>query len=317
MTFGPNVQSEVRDRIPPFIRERLGSDNDTVIGFVTLSPIFLLLIFVVFIPVAWAVYTSFFSVNTLSRAREFTGLSNYQHLLFQDATFWASMWRAFYFAVGSTLFQLALAIPTAILLNRKLKGVAIARAVALLPYLIPTIVVGMTFTWMMHPELGIFSNMAQWSGLADRPVSFFGSSNIAMPSLIVANSWKFVAFMTMIFLARLQSIPDNHYEAAKMCGANAYELFRDVTLPNLRSVILLALLLRGIFMFNKFDIIWILTEGGPANATTTLPVFVYKMAFVNYNMGEALAASTILFVFLVAAGIVYLRFFNPAEEVET
>ena len=290
--------------------------REQLFGLGFLAPVILLLTIVIFIPIVMAVYNSLFSISTLSPQQEWVGLANYVGLL-QDSMFWQSMGHSVYFAVGSTLLQLALALPTALLLNKELKGVAVARAIALLPYLIPTIVVGMTFTWMLHPQLGVVSILAQQLGISDSPVYFFGSTQFAMPSLIVANSWKFTAFMVMMFLARLQSIPDSFYESAKMCGANSWEQFRDITLPNLRSVILLVLLLRGIWMFNKFDIIWILTQGGPQNATTTLPVYIYEIAFVNFNLGRALAASTFLFVVLIVVGIIYLSVFNPADEVDS
>lgn len=311
------IGTTIAERIPARIRNRVSANDERVIGIVSLLPTVLLISVVAFIPILWATYSSLFQIDTLSQTRTFVGLQNYRDLLLADSEFWLSLGRAAYFALGSTLLQLLLAIPTAVLLNKKLKGVALARAIALLPYLIPTIVVGMSFNWMMQPQLGVFSITLQNIGLASEPVSFFGSRQLAMPSLIIANSWKYTAFMVMIFLARLQSIPESHYEAAIMCGANAWEQFRTVTLPNLRGVILLAVLLRSIWMFNKFDIIWIMTQGGPENATTTLPVYIYEIAFNEYSLGTALAASTVLFSVLVMAGIAYLRIFNPANEVAT
>lgn len=310
-----SLSSALSGFVNRFSNDQPDRRSDVIIGSLLLLPVFILLFFVIFIPISWAVYTSFFEQSTITRTKTFIGLGNYAELLFRDAEFWASLGRSLYFALGSTVLQLLLAIPTAIILNKKLKGIVAVRALALLPYLLPTIVVGMTFLWLLHPELGVFSNLAQMSGLSSGPVNFFGNQQLAMPALIVANSWKYTSFMTMIFLARLQSIPDRHYEAAKMCGANTYELFRDVTLPYLRGVILLAFLLRGIWMFNKFDIIWILTRGGPARATRTLPVYIYEISFSDYHMGKALAASTLLFIFLLVSGIAYIRFFKPSEEV--
>lgn len=307
---------KIVDYVPDSVRDRW-MESDRLLGATFLSPVIALVVIVVFVPVLWATYNSLFAIGTLSLGKEFIAFENYSRLLFHDAAFWRALGRSLYFALGSTLLQLLLAIPTALLLNKKLKGIAIARAIALLPYLIPTIVVGMVFTWMGHPQLGVMSNLLQDTGIAGGPVYFFGSETWAMPSLIVANSWKFTAFIVMMVLARLQSIPQSHYEAAKMCGANAWEQFRDVTMPNIRNVILLVLLLRGIWMFNKFDIIWILTQGGPAESTTTLPVYIYEIAFIEYRMGLALAASTLLFFILVCGGIFYLRVFNPAEEVAT
>lgn len=300
-------------RVRGVIRE--ATRSDPVVGYGLLIPVILLITAVAYIPISWAIYGSLFSIEPLSLEQNYIGLENYTKLLFHDPDFWTSMFLAGYFAIGSTVLQLAVALPTALILNKQLKGVGLARAIALLPYLMPTIVVALAFRWMMHADLGVFSVWLQSVGLADGPVNFLGSSTYALPSIIVAGSWKFTAFMTMIFLARIQSIPSEYYEAAIMCGATKWEQFRDVTLPSLRNVILLAVLLRGIWMFNKFDIVYLMTEGGPQFATTTAPVYVYRLAFIRQNFGEALATSTLLFVILLIGGLVYLWLFDPADEV--
>jgi multiple sugar transport system permease protein len=124
-------------------------------------------------------------------------------------------------------------------------------------------------------------------------------------------------FITIFALAQLRAIPERFYEAAKVCGANRMQMFRDITLPRIQGVILVAVLLRSIFMFNKFDIIFILTQGGPGVATTTLPILAYETAFVNSNYGLANALAVVMFVFLAIGAILYFVAFNPSEEVET
>jgi multiple sugar transport system permease protein len=138
-----------------------------------------------------------------------------------------------------------------------------------------------------------------------------------MVSVIFVNSWKFTPFITIMVLARLLTIPNSYYDAAKIYGASAFQQFRDITLPSIRGVLLLVILIRGTWMFNKFDSIWLLTAGGPKEATTTLPVMAFETGFKLYNLGKSAAIGTLLFVILVIVAIIYFRVFRPEEEVRS
>ena len=137
-----------------------------------------------------------------------------------------------------------------------------------------------------------------------------------MPSVIMATGWQYGSFAVLLILARLQSINPRLYEAARTCGAGSWRCFFDVTLPNLRTTLLLIALLRGIWMFNKFDLIWIITQGGPLKVTETLPIYTYRIAFRDFDFGRAAAACCLMFLILLAVSVVYFRFFNPTREVE-
>jgi multiple sugar transport system permease protein len=136
-----------------------------------------------------------------------------------------------------------------------------------------------------------------------------------MFSVIVTNSWKFSIFVTILVLARLQSIPDSIYEAAAVSGASPIRRFIDITLPNLKGVLFIAILLRGIWMFNKFDIVYILTGGGPASRTLIAPIYAYRTAFVDNQLGEAAAVSALLFIVLLGVALIYFYVFEPSQEV--
>jgi len=189
------------------------------------------------------------------------------------------------------------------------------RAIAMLPYLIPTAVLGFVGLWMGNSQSGIINSILLQFEVIGQSVAWYGEPGVAMIAVIITSSWKFTIFVTIMTLARLQSIPNGYYEAAQMAGATMYQRFRDITLPNLKGVIFIVLLLRGIWMFNKFDIIWVLTEGGPGSSTTTAPIHVYEVAFNSSSLGQSSALSTVLFITLIIGAILYFYFLSPEEEV--
>ncbi len=299
------------------VRERVGRllDNETVLGYGSLSPVMLLFIFIAVFPILWALTGSFFAINAFDPVWNWTGLANYEHLFFEDPFYWSAVVKSFIFGFGSVALQIVVGVAFALILQQKFRGNAFARAVVLLPYLVPVIVVGLVFTWMMNPEYGVLNLIPLQLGLIDEPINFLGETDIAMYAIIVAASWKWSIFVVMMTLARLEAIPSGYYDAARANGANAWQRFRDITLPNLKGMIILVVLLRGIWMFNKFDIVWIMTRGGPSQTTTTLPVYAYRVAFSQWQLGEALAIASTLFFTLVVGAIIYFHKFNPEQEV--
>lgn len=299
------------------LQERLKrlSAPEWVVGYTTLAPVIILFFFIAILPIAWAIAGSFFSINSFDPVWKWNGIGNYRHLITQDPFYWTAFLKSLLFGFGSVAIQLAVGIPIALLLHKKFRGNAFVRAVVLLPYLVPVIVVGLVFTWMFNPEYGALNLIPIQLGLINSTVNYLGSTNIAMYAIMIAASWKWAIFVVMMTLARREAIPEGYYDAARANGANAWQRFRDITLPNLKGMIILVVLLRGIWMFNKFDVIWIMTRGGPSQATTTLPVYAYRVAFSQWQLGEALAIASTLFGTLVIAAVVYFYKFNPAEEV--
>jgi multiple sugar transport system permease protein len=299
------------------IQDRIGDllENEVVLGYGSLAPVMILFLFIAVFPIIWALSGSFFSINAFNPVWNWTGISNYQHLFLQDDFYWVAFGKSVVFGFGSVALQLVVGVAIALLLQKKFKGNAVARAVVLLPYLIPVIVVGLVFVWMFNPEYGALNLIPMQLGLIDEPINYLGDTNVAMYAIITAASWKWAIFVVMMTLARREAIPEGYYDAARANGANAWQRFRDITLPNLKGMIILVVLLRGIWMFNKFDIIWIMTRGGPSQSTTTLPIYAYRVAFSQWQLGESLAIASTLFGTLVIGAVVYFRKFNPAEEV--
>ncbi|WP_101296155.1 carbohydrate ABC transporter permease [Halegenticoccus soli] len=289
-------------------------ERDSLLLGMTIGPALALMILAAFLPVIWALNLSFHEASALSPSWTWVGMENYVSLM-ESQSYWNAFKRSLIFGFGSVGLQLVVGVGVALMLSREFRGVILARAMIFLPYLIPTVVVALVFRLMLNGSYGILNVFLMDLGLINTPVNWLSNSDLAMISLIVLNSWKFAIFITIMVLAKLQSIPQQYYEAATMNGAGPLRKFRDVTFPQIKGVILLVLLLRGIWMFNKFDIIWVTTGGGPGDETATLPVYIYETAFLNFNLGTAGAIAGTLFVFLGFGAIIYFAGFSPAEEV--
>ncbi len=281
----------------------------------SILPALILLVAIVFLPIIYAVTLSFFDKSAFNPEMTWVGLKNFAWLL-NDPDLWLSFGRSTFFTLGTVSMQLAWGLFFGLLLNRAMHGQGIFRSLVILPYLLPTIVVGLLFKWMLNPEYGIVNQVLMDIGLIDLPINFLGSLNGAMFSLIGVTVWQYGSFAALMILARLQSINPRLYEAAKVSGAGPLQCFWDVTLPNLRTTLLMLALLRGIWMFNKFDIIFLTTGGGPLQATETLPLYAYRLAFEDFDFGRAAAACTIMFAVLVVGSIFYFWKFDPSREVE-
>lgn len=292
-------------------------DREAIQGIVTVIPVIFLYLIIAILPVLFAVYASLHRIPLTNPEWTWVGAQNYFEV-FTIPRFWGALWRGVVFMVGSTLFQLVVGLWMALALNRLMRTQKILTAIVFMAYLVPTVVVSLVALFMLDTFVGVLHIAgAEWLGLWGIQEYALGSQTWAMPLVILIGSWKFSVFITIFALAQLRSIPDRFYEAAQVAGANRWQMFRDITFPRIKGVILVAVLLRSIFMFNKFDLIWLLTQGGPGYATTTLPILAYRETFIGsqYGLGNALAI--VMFLFLAAGAIVYFKAFQPSREVET
>lgn len=265
-----------------------------------------------FLPVAYTVVSSFFS-DPLGK-RLFVGLGNYATVLASEG-FREYLWNSVVFAASTTVLSVVVGLAFALVVNRTVFGGGTLRTLMVFPYLLPTVVVVFLWRFLLDQNLGLVNRLMLDLGLIDAPVAFFSNVDLAMPSIVVVSIWKWGSFAFFIILANLQAIPEEYYERAQVQGASIWQQFRDITFPHLRGAILLILLVRGIWMFNKFDVIWLTTRGGPAGETTTLPILVYDLAVRLGSFGQGTALAVVMFLLLAVVGVVYFVGLNPEEGV--
>ena len=295
------------------LQGRLGEyDEKRLLLLATFVPFTLFFVLVWGVPIGYALGMSLFSDPT--GAAEFVGVANYVRVLTSN-TFGNALFNSVLYALSSTLLSLALGLGLALVVNREIKGGNALRTMMIFPYLLPTLVVIFMWTFLLDPNVGAVNQFLLNYGLIEEPLAFFSSLQWAMPAVVVASVWKYGSFAFFILLARLQAIDPNLYERARVEGASTWQAFRDITAPQLRGAVLIIILVRGIWMFNKFDIIYLATRGGPLDATTTLPVRVYELAFFETDFAAATALAGIMFLLLASTAVVYFWAFQPEKEV--
>jgi len=270
-----------------------------------IAPTILIFALVIAYPLVYAVYLSFFSIYTPTLKGEWVGLENYR-LMLTSGEFWVSLWTTILWTVGTLTLQIVVGVAMALLLNLNFYFRSLARSLVLFPYFVSTVVAVLVWRWMFNDVYGILNRALIVSGISDMPLDWLGSMPNAMISVIVVGAWKYFPFVVIAVLARLQTIPDELYEAARIDGAGAWSRFWDVTLPQLREVLVVIVLLRTIWDFKEFDLIYLLTGGGPVTSTETLPLLVYKQAFGMNAMGRASTYAIGIMLVLLTFMILYL-----------
>ncbi len=258
-------------------------------------------------PLVKGISFSFFKLTGFSYDGPFVGFANYARVI-SSSLFTESFYNNAIWAFGTLAGQILVGLATALLLNRAFRGRSVVRGIILFPYIIPGIIAVIIWRWMLHDQYGVINLvLKRWVGLGES-IHWLATPTLAMVSLILVGIWKFFPFVTICFLARLQIIPPELYDAAKVDGASPWREFWHVTLPQLREVFFVVVLLRGIFMYLKFDIPWLLTAGGPGTSTYTLPIMSYVEAFRQMQRGTSAAIACVLFATLVVVALVYFAF---------
>lgn len=282
-------------------------------GALLVLPALLLLGALTLYPVVYGIWISFFSKHSFFPEQEFIGLANYL-AVFADEEFWRSLRLGLIYSLSTIALQLALGVSAALLLHEAFPGRGLVRAVVIFPYVIPTVVAVVIWKWLLNNQFGLVNYALETAGAIDEPISWMGRDWI-MVSLILVSVWQFFPFVVLAVLARLQTIPPELYEAAKVDGANALRRFLHVTLPQLASVLFVVVLLRSIWMFTKFDTPWLMIQGGGAETyIRTLPVYTYQRTFAWYEAGRGSAMAVLMFLMLVAAAALYFHFWRREER---
>jgi multiple sugar transport system permease protein len=264
-----------------------------------------LLLLVLVVPVVHVLYESFVW-TTSSRARVVPSARNYAALA-EDEVVRTAVANTATFTVASVAGHLAIGLGVALLLNQRIRGRAVFRNLALLPWMLPPAVVATGWAWLYHNPFGMLNPLLVGLGLLDAPKAWLASPDTALGAVIVANLWRGFPFISLVLLAGLQAIPSVLYEAADVDGAGAWARFRHVTLPGLRRVMLIALTLDVINTVKYFDLIWVMTAGGPANRTEVLSTLIYRLAFQFFRTGRAAALAMVMVAALAVFSVFYVR----------
>jgi len=264
------------------------SRRNSLLGYGLVAPVVLCLLVLVFYPFAFAVWISF-TDRAIGTEGNFVGLTNFVYL-FNNPSFQATVQNTLVLVVAVQAIKLVFGLGIALLLNQNIRGRNIWRGLILLPWAMPAFVAFLTWKLLYAPQGGAFNLILVGLGLVDNQVDFLSNKALAMPSVIVATFWRGFPFWVISFLAALQNVSPEQYEAAAIDGANAWGRFRHITLPGIRHVVLVVLLLSTIWTTNGFDNIFILTQGGPSDATMTFPMLAY-FGLQSLKIGEASAVS--------------------------
>lgn len=276
-------------------------------AFIMLAPAIVFLALLIAFPLGKVVHDAFTHVHLINKSMTgFAGIENFKTVV-SDEHFGQAVKNTIYWTVFSVLGEYIVGMTTAVLLNQKFKGRAIFRTCIFIPWLVPIIVAGMTWDWLLNPEFGIINYVLTSLNIIDSPINFLGDSKYAMATVIFVNIWRSFPYYTISFLSALQSIPGDLAEAASIDGAGVFRRFFSITLPQLRSVSLVIVFIHVIWTAVNFDFIWVMTEGGPNYATETLPIMIYRYSMKKFDVGAASALSTMMFTIMVVLFVFYYR----------
>jgi multiple sugar transport system permease protein len=271
-----------------------------------IAPALALLAAVLAWPLVSGILLSFRDVRIVGSTGPWVGLDNYAKVL-GDPAFWRAARLSLVWVAANAVFQTALALAAALILHQKFPGVRIARTWIVLSWIVPTVVVVMIWRWLFSTSGGVVNPALMGIGAIDRPVGFFATPWTAFATLVFINSWRWFPFIALMILAGLTRIPADLHEAARVDGAGPWKRFTRITWPLLAPTLTVLLVIGTLLSFNVFDVIWLMTSGGPAGGTATLPVLIYETAFRGYRISEAATIAVLATVFLMAFAVFATR----------
>ncbi|MDO5708279.1 MAG: sugar ABC transporter permease [Andreesenia angusta] len=289
------------------------STKKKVTPYLLLLPATIFMAVVYIYPLILTFKYSVSEVQVLTQEATFVGLENFKKI-FSDSTIKSTIFRTLKWVAMTVSFKMIIGTFIAILMTVKMKGSKIYKFLVLVPWAIPTVVVSIIWSWIFDGNAGylnyylmkfhIISEPIHW--LANRGTSFFATG--------LVDAWAGLSLVSMIMLSGLNSIPESLYEAAKVDGAGAFKRFTNITIPGIRKVFLITTILTTIWTFNSYNIIWVLTEGGPIDATTTMIIKIWKEAFDKFDFGMSSALSVLAFLILTVLSLIYWKYLNSKGE---
>lgn len=292
-----------------FIKSRL--------AYLLIMPVLIIMVLVVLFPVLDTVRLSFFDVSFIKPGLKtpFIGLNNYIKIL-KGSQYWRSSLITIKWTLSSIVFQFALGFGLALLVNSKIRGRIVIRSLFLIPWMIPGALAAIMWKWMYHGSIGLINYILLKVGIIENSIPWLSTSSALWPAVLV-NVWRGSPFFMVILLAGLQTIPKEIYEAAKIDGAGHFKQFTKITIPLMKPIIITLLIFGTVQAFNFLDIVMVLTGGGPANHTLLLPLYAWRLAFFDIQIGYSATVSILMSIFLIIFGlsIFIIKFVRKNESI--
>jgi multiple sugar transport system permease protein len=282
--------------------------------YLLIFPSVALMAVVILIPLVRGILMSFSDVNIIKQGEmHFIGLQNYVNMI-SDPVFHIALRNTTMWTIGVVFFQYIIGLGVALLLNEPIPFRGFFRGLVLVPWVVPSVVAALDWRWIYVPDYGILNHILRSIGLINDPLQWLADRHTAMMAVIIVGVWKSVPFMAVVLLAGLQSIPKELYDAAEVDGASILQRFLYITMPNLRYLSAIVTMLAIIWTFNDFDIVYVMTKGGPSNATHLLSTYAYLSAFTYSDLGYAAAISVFMLLILLVFAIIYSRILTKSNE---
>ena len=301
---------------PPGLDRRVRGLSDRTIAWIFVAPTIVLLLAINIFPLIWTIRLSFtnFRVNRPNEVVKWVGLSNYENIL-TDEDVWHTMQATAHFLFWTLFFQILIGFSLAWLINRKFKGSDLWTTIIVLPMMLSPAVVGNFWTFLYQPQIGLFNYaVALFTGVDPSSFTMIGSVDLAPWAIVIVDTWMWTPFVMLICLAGLRSIPDSIYEAAECDRASGWRQFWTITIPMVLPFLMLAVLFRGIENFKMFDLVTLLTGGGPGDTTLVTSINLKREAFEKWRTGYSSAYAVILFVTIYGLASIYVKALNKVKQ---
>ncbi|NUP75829.1 MAG: sugar ABC transporter permease [Sinomonas sp.] len=306
--MGRPAQSGAETSRPKFpARRRNRSDFRIAVAFI--APALLGFVFFYLVPTIRGIYLSFTDYSILGDP-DWIGTKNYEHIA-KDPLFWNALGVTGEYVLINIVVQTLIALGLALLMHRVAKS-TLVRGALLLPYLMANVIAALLWFWMLDYQIGIVNQLLEWTGIPR--VAFFGNEQWAIPTQALINTWRHMGYTALLIFAGLQAIPNHLYEAAHLDGASPFQTFTKITMPLLRPVLALVLVLTVTGSFQVFDSVAVTTQGGPVNASRVLQFYIYQRAFTEQDFGYGSALAVILFVILAVVAFIQMKFLRGNES---
>lgn len=284
-----------------------------IAGFCFILPALLVVGLLLLYPVVSSIFFSFTSKHLIKQGYEFVWFENYAKVL-GDPEFWRAFWTSVKWTIASLIGQILVGFTAALALERIRRGKGFYRTMLIIPWAFPSIVIALSWKWILNGVSGFLPNFLVQIGLCSSPPEFLSSGGLVFPTLVFINIWFGAPLIMVNVLSALQTVPKDQYEAAQLDGASPWQSFIHITVPHIRVVVGLLVVLRTIWVFNNFDTIYLITGGGPANITTTVPIYAYNLGWGLKQLGRSSAVTVLLLIFLLCVCMLYFKLLDKWEK---